>query len=100
MKKIITHAILTKNMLWYEIIRRKDYLPTKKRFLSKLTLPNTRKIKFVNFKMPFAQFHRKITGYADMLMKYRNICFINIKKTKYITSKTTNRRLNDKYILL
>ena len=50
--------------------------------------------------MSFAQFHRKITGYADMLMKYRNKCFINIKKTKYTTSKKTNRRLNDKYFLL
>ena len=47
------------------------YLPTKKRFLQKLAISNTRKIKFVNFKMCFTQFCRKITGYTDdMLMMY------------------------------
>ena len=49
------------------------YLPTKKRFLQKLALSNTRKIKFVNFKTCFTQFCRKITGYADLLMMYINL---------------------------
>ena len=49
------------------------YLPTKKRFLQKLTLSNTRQIKFGNFKKRFAQVRRKINGYADMLMIYINL---------------------------
>ena len=99
MKKIITLAILTKGMFCYDmkslgertlifieslsfyflvffICLKCDtpnvnfYFPTKKRFLQKLALSNTRKIKFVNFKTCFTQFCRKITGYADMLMMY------------------------------
>ena len=102
MKKIITQAILTKDMFCYDmkslgerklifieslsfyflaffICRKCDtpnvnfYLPTKKRFLQKLALSNTRKIKFVNFKTCFTQFCRKTTGYADMLMTYINL---------------------------
>ena len=46
------------------------YLSTKKRFLQKHTLSNTRQIKFINFKHRFAQFHRKITDYTDMLIMY------------------------------
>ena len=49
------------------------YLPTKKRFLQKLALSNTRKIMFVNFKTCFTQFCRKITDYASMLMMYINL---------------------------
>ena len=49
------------------------YLSTRKRFLEKHTLSNTRQIKFVNFKHRFAQFHRKITGYTDMLMMHINL---------------------------
>ena len=95
MKKIITQAILTKNMFCYDmkslgerkliffeslsfcflafsIYRKSDtpnlnfYLPTKKTFFKKLALSNTRKIKFVNFKTRFTQFCRQITRYADM----------------------------------
>ena len=49
------------------------HLPTKKRFLWKVTLSNTRQIKFVNFKKRFSQFSRKITAYADMLIMYINL---------------------------
>ena len=37
------------------------------------TLFNTRQIKFVNFKKRFAQYRRKITSYADMLMMCINL---------------------------
>ena len=49
-----------------------SHLPTKQCFLEKLIRSNTIQIKFVNFKKRFAQFRRKITGYADMLMMYIN----------------------------
>ena len=42
------------------------YLPTKKHFLEKLSLSNTTRIKFVNFKKHLAQFHRKF---------FKNQCF-------------------------
>ena len=45
------------------------HLPTKKRFLQKLTVSNTRSIKFVSF----AQFCRKINAYTDMFMMYINL---------------------------
>ena len=48
------------------------YLPSKKRFLQKLTLSNARQIKCVSFKKRFAQFRIKVTGYSDMLMMYIN----------------------------
>ena len=89
MKKIITQTILMKtcSVMICEVITRRKlifiesssfyflnfYLPTKKRFLQKLALSDTRKVKFVNFKTCFTQFCRKITGYADMLMMYINL---------------------------
>ena len=55
------------------------YLLTKKYFLCKLILPNTRQIKFVDLKNRSVQFRRKIfkiqgfSGYLDMLMMYINL---------------------------
>ena len=62
-------------LIWrkFDMLNINFYLPTKKRFLWKLTLSNTRKITFVNFKKSFTQFYRKITGYGDILMMYINL---------------------------
>ena len=78
------------------------YLPTKKRFLQKLALSNTRKIKFVNFKTCFTQFCRKITGYVDMLMMYINLpvhCHIHnfteetVLMPPWLVKKSKNKKL-------
>ena len=62
-------------LIWrkFDTLNINFYLPTKKRFVWKLTLSSTRKIKLVNFKKSFTQFYRKITGYADILMRYINL---------------------------
>ena len=67
------HAILTKNMFCYDMKSLGGITFQPKNVFYKLTLSNTRNIKFVNFKMCFAQFCRKVTGYTDMLMMCINL---------------------------
>ena len=70
-------------LIWrkFDMLNINFYLPTKKRFLWKLTLSNTRKITFVNFKKSFTQFYRKITGYGDILMMYINLLCTAISRS-------------------
>ena len=81
-----------KNMFCHDMKSLGESFQPKNVFVKKLTLSNTRKIRFVNFKTRFAQSRRKITGYAEMLM----MC-INLPVHSHIQKSTKDTVFCDYY---